>query len=69
MRLHPIHLSGEALDVLGEEMPFSYRLRLEGLLDATPYEWSALVVVIGVVRDVEVDASRIHDEELVTLGD
>ena len=28
-----------------------------------------LVVVIGVVRDVEVDAWRIHDEELVTLGD
>ena len=28
-----------------------------------------LVVVIGIVCDVEVDAWRIHDEELVTLGD
>ena len=44
-------------------------MRLEGLLDATPYEWNVLVVVIGVVCDVEVDAWRIYDEELVTLGD
>ena len=55
--------------MLSEEVGFAHGLSLERLLDAACHDGQALVVVVGVVRDVELDRGGIHHEQLIATGD
>ena len=55
--------------MLSEEVGFAHGLSLERLLDATCHDGQVLVVVVGVVRDVELDRGGIHHEQLIATGD
>ena len=55
--------------MLSEEVGFAHSLSLERLLDAACHDGQALVVVVGVVRDVELDRGGIHYEQLIATGD
>ena len=55
--------------MLSEEVGFAHGLSLERLLDAARQDGQALVVVVGVVRDVELDRGGIDHEQLIATGD
>ena len=55
--------------MLSEEVGFAHSLSLERLLDAACHDGQALVVVVGVVRDVELDRGGIDHEQLIATGD
>ena len=55
--------------MLSEEVGFAHSLSLECLFDAACHDGQALVVVVGVVRDVEFDCGSIHYEQLIATGD
>ena len=70
VELHPIHPSGELALMLFEEL----RLTAEGfgfeeLLHAEGYERRALIIVVGIVCDVEVDLRRIDDKQFALPSD
>ena len=55
--------------MLSEEVGFAHSLSLERLLYAACHDGQALVVVVGVVRDVELDSGGIHYEQLIATSD
>ena len=70
VELHPIHPSRELALMLFEEL----RLTTEGfgfeeLLHAEGYEPRTLIIVVGIVCDVEVDLRRIDDEQFALTSD
>ena len=55
--------------MLSEEVGFAHGLSLERLLDAACHDGQALVVVVGIVRDVELDRGGIDHEQLIATSD
>ena len=70
VELHPIHMSGELALMLFEELRLTaLGFGFEELLHAEGYERSPLIIVVGIVCDVEVDLRRIDDEQFALTSD
>jgi len=66
---HAIHLRGELVHVLLVELLLAPGFGLDKLLYTESDEGRALIVVIGVVCDVEVNDRSIDDEQFIVSCD